>query len=73
MITVEDNGLGFDQEFATRIFTVFQRLNDLSNEGGYGIGLALCKKVADTHKGLIYAHGELKRGATFTIILPLHQ
>lgn len=72
-ITVCDNGIGFEQEFAAKIFTVFQRLNDLSSFGGYGIGLALCKKVVQTHKGLIFAEGALKRGATFTIILPLQQ
>ncbi len=72
-IMVQDNGIGFDQTFATKIFTVFQRLNDRSNFGGYGIGLALCKKVVQTHKGVIFAEGELKQGAKFTIILPLHQ
>ena len=72
-ITVSDNGIGFEQVFAAKIFTVFQRLNDLSSFGGYGIGLALCKKVVQTHKGLIFAEGALKQGATFTIILPLQQ
>jgi PAS domain S-box-containing protein len=72
-ITVQDNGIGFDQAFATKIFTVFQRLNDRSNFGGYGIGLALCKKVVQAHEGIIFAEGELKQGATFTIILPLQQ
>ena len=72
-ITVQDNGIGFDQAFATKIFTVFQRLNDRSNFGGYGIGLALCKKVVQAHEGIIFAEGELKQGARFTIILPLHQ
>ena len=73
IITIQDNGIGFDQDFATKIFTVFQRLNDRSNFGGYGIGLALCKKVVQAHKGLIFAEGKLKQGATFTIILPLQQ
>ena len=73
IISVQDNGIGFDQAFANKIFTVFQRLNDQSHFGGYGIGLALCKKVAQTHQGIMFAEGELKKGAKFTIILPLHQ
>jgi hypothetical protein len=72
-ISVQDNGVGFNQEYANNIFTIFQRLNDRSMYGGYGIGLALCKKVLDTHKGLIYAEGKPKEGATFTIILPYRQ
>ena len=70
MITVKDNGIGFEQGFASQIFTVFQRLNDRSSYGGYGIGLALCKKVVQLHGGVIFAAAELNRGATFTVILP---
>ena len=72
-ISVKDNGIGFDQNYAKKIFTVFQRLNDRSQYGGYGIGLALCKKVTQTHRGLIHAEGRLKEGAKFTIILPVKQ
>jgi two-component system CheB/CheR fusion protein len=71
MISVQDNGIGFDPSFASKIFTVFQRLNDRSSYGGYGIGLALCKKVVQLHGGVIFAEAELNRGATFTVILPL--
>jgi len=70
-IRVEDNGIGFDQHYASKIFTIFQRLNDRSQYGGYGIGLALCKKVVDAHRGRIFAEGKLKEGALFRIILPL--
>jgi two-component system CheB/CheR fusion protein len=70
-ITVSDNGIGFNQEYGNKIFTIFQRLNDRALYGGYGIGLALCKKVADTHEGIVYAEGKPKVGAAFTIILPL--
>jgi len=70
-IVVRDNGIGFDQNYASKIFTIFQRLNDRSEYGGYGIGLALCKKVVDAHKGRIFAEGKLKEGATFKIILPV--
>ena len=73
VITIQDNGIGFDQAFATKIFTVFQRLNDRSSFGGYGIGLALCKKVVQAHNGLIFAEGELMKGAKFTVVLPLIQ
>jgi PAS domain S-box-containing protein len=69
--TVQDNGIGFEQNYADKIFTIFQRLNDRSAFGGYGIGLALCKKVTDTHEGIIFAEGKLNEGAKFTIILPL--
>jgi PAS domain S-box-containing protein len=71
VITVQDNGIGFEQGFAGKIFTVFQRLNDRSSFGGYGIGLALCKKVVQAHNGLIFAEAEIMKGAKFTIILPL--
>jgi PAS domain S-box-containing protein len=71
MITVQDNGIGFDPGFASKIFTVFQRLNDRSSYGGYGIGLALCKKVVQLHGGIIFADAALNKGATFTVILPL--
>jgi two-component system, LuxR family, sensor kinase FixL len=70
-IFVRDNGIGFEQNYANKIFTIFQRLNDRSEYGGYGIGLALCKKVLDAHKGRIFAEGKLKEGATFKIILPV--
>jgi signal transduction histidine kinase len=72
-ITVQDNGIGFNQEYASKIFTIFQQLNDRSLFDGYGIGLGLCKKVADTHKGVIFAAGEPKEGAIFTILLPRKQ
>jgi signal transduction histidine kinase len=72
-ISFQDNGIGFQQEHAAKIFTIFQRLNQRNHYKGYGIGLALCKKIADTHKGLIYANGKPAEGAVFTVILPLRQ
>ncbi|MCW3073367.1 MAG: sensor histidine kinase [Flaviaesturariibacter sp.] len=72
-ITVQDNGIGFDQEYAEKIFAIFQSLNERSQFGSYGIGLALCRKIVDNHHGIIYAQGKAREGATFTIILPLHQ
>jgi len=66
----QDNGIGFEQQFSNRIFTIFQRLNDKKAYAGTGIGLALCKKIAENHHGLIQAEGELGKGAIFTVYLP---
>ncbi|HYE56187.1 MAG TPA: PAS domain-containing protein [Chitinophagaceae bacterium] len=72
-IEVKDNGIGFEQEYAERIFQIFQRLHGKAEYPGSGIGLAICKKIADYHKGLISARGQLDVGATITIILPEKQ
>ena len=72
-IDFTDNGIGFEPEYNDRIFQIFQRLHGKSEFPGSGIGLAICKKIIDQHKGLIYATGEPDNGATFTIILPEHQ
>ena len=69
-IDFEDNGIGFEEEFATKIFAIFQRLHGRSEYEGSGIGLAICKKIVEHHGGVIFASGELGIGATFTIILP---
>jgi PAS domain S-box-containing protein len=69
-IQVIDNGIGFSDEYANKIFTIFQRLNERSMYAGYGIGLAVCKKVVENHHGIIFAEGRLKEGAIFTFILP---
>ena len=65
-----DNGIGFEQQFAERIFAIFQRLNERKVYSGTGIGLALCKKIVENHHGVIRANGKLNEGATFTVILP---
>ncbi|WP_165761280.1 sensor histidine kinase [Niastella koreensis] len=72
-IDFADNGIGFEPEYNERIFQIFQRLHGKSEFPGSGIGLAICKKIIDQHKGLIYATGKPDNGATFTIILPEHQ
>lgn len=69
-ITVEDNGIGFDQEFSERIFKIFQRLHGKSEYKGSGIGLAICKKIVDNHHGFIFANSRPDEGSNFTIILP---
>jgi PAS domain S-box-containing protein len=72
-ITVSDNGVGFEQEYAEKIFEVFQRLNNPSGAKGSGIGLALCKKIVQNHKGFIVATGKPGEGAKFDIYLPTMQ
>lgn len=72
-ITIADNGIGFDNEYSNKIFQIFQRLNGKADYPGSGIGLAICKKIADHHRGLIFAEGVEGSGAQFTIILPVKQ
>jgi PAS domain S-box-containing protein len=71
LIAIADNGIGFDNQYADRIFQVFQRLHRKDEFGGTGIGLAICKKVAENHRGAIAATGRLNEGATFYIGLPV--
>jgi two-component system CheB/CheR fusion protein len=69
-IKVEDNGIGFSEEFAERIFVIFQRLNEKAVYPGTGIGLAICKKIVSNHGGQISASSTEGEGAVFKIILP---
>lgn len=69
-ITLTDHGKGFDNKFSHVIFQVFQRLDKTIATEGTGIGLAICKKIAEIHKGSIKADGKPGTGATFTITLP---
>ncbi|MCF0053697.1 ATP-binding protein [Dyadobacter sp. LJ53] len=70
-ISFGDNGIGFEKEYETRIFDVFQRLHPANKYPGTGIGLAICKKIAENHKGLIAAHSRPGMGSTFTLFLPI--
>jgi signal transduction histidine kinase len=72
-LSVKDNGIGFDEQYATRIFRAFERLHGARAYQGTGIGLALCRKIVERHNGTIIATSELGNGATFTIRLPLEQ
>lgn len=69
-ITVADNGIGFDQEYAEQIFAIFQRLHTRNDYPGTGIGLALCKKIVENHGGTIRAESEKGVGTRFFIYLP---
>lgn len=72
-IDVADNGIGFSQEYAERIFNIFQRLHTKSDYAGTGIGLALCKKITQNHQGEISALSGVNTGSVFNIILPEQQ
>lgn len=72
-ITVQDNGIGFDNKYAESIFKVFSRLHTVKEYEGSGIGLALCKKIMQIHHGHIAAEGRPKEGATFTLYFPVQQ
>jgi light-regulated signal transduction histidine kinase (bacteriophytochrome) len=72
-ITIADNGIGFDKEYAEVIFDTFTRLNSKDRYEGTGLGLALCKKIAERHQGSISASGSKGKGALFTILLPVVQ
>jgi light-regulated signal transduction histidine kinase (bacteriophytochrome) len=69
-ITVADNGIGFDAAHNESIFQLFKRLNAANDYTGTGIGLAICKKIAENHNGTIVALGKHNVGATFHVYLP---
>ncbi len=71
-IYVQDNGIGFDQQYAEQIFTMFTRLHVNTEYAGTGIGLAICKKIVEEHSGYISAKSEINKGTTFTISLPVN-
>ncbi|MBN2353133.1 MAG: substrate-binding domain-containing protein [Spirochaetales bacterium] len=69
-ITVEDNGIGIDPKYYEKIFGVFQRLHGAREFEGTGMGLAVCKKIVDRHKGSIRIESEPGKGARFSVTLP---
>jgi signal transduction histidine kinase len=72
-IKICDNGIGFDNKYADKIFAIFQRLHGKSEYEGTGIGLATCRKIVDRHSGTIKAEGVVGEGAQFTIVMPTRQ
>jgi hypothetical protein len=72
-ISITDNGIGFEPQYTERIFDTFVRLNPKDEYEGTGLGLALCKKIAQRHGGTIRAMATPGQGAVFTVTLPLYQ
>lgn len=70
LLEFRDNGIGFDAQYKDKIFQIFQRLHNREDYGGTGVGLAICKKIAENHGGTIQAHGVPGEGAVFTVFLP---
>jgi two-component system sensor kinase FixL len=72
-ICVADNGIGFEEKYLDRIFTIFQRLHGRHQYEGTGIGLAICKKIVERHGGVLTAKSQPGEGATFILTVPMHE
>ena len=70
-ISFADNGIGFDEQYADKVFILFNRLISDDDYQGSGIGLTICKKIAENHLGHLAAHSTLNDGSTFTLYLPV--
>lgn len=72
LISIRDNGIGFDEKYVQNIFSLFERLNSKDKYEGTGIGLAIAKKIIEKHNGMITAFSKPDEGAEFQMILPLN-
>ena len=70
-LTIQDNGIGFEEKYLEKIFAVFQRLHGRNEYEGTGVGLAVCRRITDRHGGIITAKSKLGEGATFIVTLPV--
>jgi light-regulated signal transduction histidine kinase (bacteriophytochrome) len=70
-INFRDNGIGFDQQYVEKIFDIFQRLHHQTHTAGVGIGLAICRKIAQNHNGSLTAESEINKGSLFSFYIPI--
>lgn len=73
LISVQDNGIGIEEQYSKQIFDVFKRLHGRDEYSGSGIGLAICRRIVTNHYGAIYVNSKLNEGTAFRILLPVKQ